>query len=199
MRWLRMSFIGLLVVACQPTAREPSASKETSANQPLPPQKVATEEWRQIADSLTIERQRVILQNLLQAAEREGWSGAVRYCHAAAETLTVYRSEKISFQRVALRNRNPANALADSLDRAAYERFAQSGEKESFIVEVGNGTLRYYRPIYIPMQQCLKCHGKPEELDGPALAEIRKRYPGDKATGFAIGDLRGMWKAEIRL
>lgn len=196
MRWLWMSFAGLLVIACQPASRDASAPSE---GQKTSAQTVSLEEWRQLADSLTIERQRVILQNLLQAAEKEGWSGAVRYCHAAADTLTVYRGEKIAFQRVALRNRNPGNALADSLDKAVYDRFMQSGEKESFIVEVGEGTLRYYRPIYIPMQQCLKCHGKPEELDGPALAEIRKRYPGDKATGFAIGDLRGMWKGEIRL
>ncbi|MCX7763957.1 MAG: DUF3365 domain-containing protein [Bacteroidia bacterium] len=196
--WRHVTFgATLLLVACQ-------SSQESQSKVPVPDSSVYPtrasylEEWRQIADSLTVERQRVILQNLLSAAEREGWAGAVRYCHAAAETLTFYKGEKIYFQRVALRNRNPKNALADSLDEAAYKRFAETKSKESFIVEVGNGTLRYYRPIYIPMVQCLKCHGKPQDLDGPALAEIRKRYPKDKAVDFAQGDLRGMWKAEIR-
>lgn len=192
----RHSFLlaGIFLWGCQSGTDQATSS----ASVPPPPQKVSLEEWRRLADSLTIEQQKRILQNLLQAAEREGWGGAVRYCHSAADTLTFHRGEKISFQRVALRNRNPKNALADSLDRAAYERFARTGENESFVIEVGDGTLRYYRPVYIPMAQCLKCHGKPEDLDGQALAEIRKRYPKDQAVGFAVGDLRGMWKAEIR-
>lgn len=186
----------LMLVGCQSTSD--NAQTAATADTLQVEKNVSMEQWRQLADSLTIERQKVILQNLLQVSEKEGWGGAVRYCHAAADTLTFYQSAQVSFQRVALGNRNPKNALADSLDRAAYERFAKSGEKESFITEAGNGTLRVYRPIYIPMAQCLKCHGKPEDLDGQALAEIRKRYPNDKATGFAVGDLRGMWKVEIR-
>lgn len=190
------AILSLLIISCQPSSE--ATQTENKAGTTQTEKSITLEHWRQLADSLTVERQRVILQSLLTVSEKEGWGGAVRYCHAAADTLTFYQSAKVSFQRVALHNRNPKNALADSLDKAAYERFAKSGEKESFITEVGDGHLRVYRPIYIPMVQCLKCHGKPEDLDGQALAEIRKRYPNDKATGFAMGDLRGMWKVEIR-
>lgn len=190
------AILSLLIISCQPSSEATQTENKVDTTQTE--KSITLEHWRQLADSLTVERQRVILQRLLTVSEKEGWGGAVRYCHAAADTLTFYQSAKVSFQRVALRNRNPKNALADSLDKAAYERFAKSGEKESFIIEVGDGHLRVYRPIYIPMVQCLKCHGKPEDLDGQALAEIRKRYPNDKATGFAMGDLRGMWKVEIR-
>ncbi|MCS6790955.1 MAG: DUF3365 domain-containing protein [Bacteroidia bacterium] len=184
-----------LMVACQPTGNPSSSSVPSAPNvsQPEP-----SEVWRVALDSLTTEKQRSILQKVLHTAEKQGWAGAVSYCHAAAETLTFFRNEKIHLQRVALRNRNPKNALQDSLDHAAYQHFEQSKRKESLVWQANDGKLRYYRPIYIIMPQCLKCHGNQKEIDGPALAMIRKLYPGDKAQGFAEGDLRGLWKAEIQ-
>ncbi len=148
-------------------------------------------------DSLTLEKQRTILAKVLSVAEKEGWAGAVQYCNLVADTLTTYRDARISLQRVALRYRNAKNALADSLDKAAYNHFLQTRSQESLVWAAGEGEVRYYRPIYVAMPQCLKCHGAPADLDGPALAKIRKLYPGDKATGFAQGDLRGLWKATL--
>lgn len=176
--------------------------------------------WKALGDSLTLERQRLILQKLLQVAQREGWGGAVRYCHTAAETLTTYHTRiakgdwlrfvaktdtilidstgSLSLQRVALRYRNPKNALRDSLDEAAFAYFDSTRSSESIVWPVSGRGVRYYRPIYLAMEPCLKCHGKKENLDGQALAEIRKRYPGDKATDFQLGDLRGLWRMEAR-
>ena len=55
-------------------------------------------------------------------------------------------------------------------------------------------SVAYYRPIFIQSPTCLKCHGTPENgLDSTALVRIRERYPNDAATGYALGDLRGMW------
>jgi hypothetical protein len=55
------------------------------------------------------------------------------------------------------------------------------------------GMVHYFKPILL-QPLCLNCHGN-EELDiSPAvLAMLKKEYPEDKATGFAAGDLRGMW------
>ncbi len=42
---------------------------------------------------------------------------------------------------------------------------------------------------------CLQCHGTPNQDIAPeTLAAIQKLYPGDKATGFKLGDLRGLWR-----
>ncbi len=154
--------------------------------------------WREMGDSLTLERQRIILQNLLQAAQREGWGGAVRYCHAAAETLTFYQTASLSIQRIASRYRNSKNAPKDSLDRVAFAHFDSTHSFESLVIPTAEGGGRYYRPIYLAMETCLKCHGTKEDLDGQALAEIRKRYPGDRATDFRLGELRGLWRMEIK-
>jgi hypothetical protein len=146
-----------------------------------------------LGDSLTTARQQVLLQRLLQASEKEGWGGALRYCHLAAETLAYYHSENLSLQRLAERYRNPKNKLQDSLDQAAFTYF-QTTHSKTPIVWKTSSEWRYYRPIYIIMPTCLKCHGSKEELDALALTEIRKHYPGDKATGFQMGDLRGLWR-----
>ena len=42
---------------------------------------------------------------------------------------------------------------------------------------------------------CLQCHGTPNQDIAPeTLAAIQKLYPDDKATGFKLGDLRGLWR-----
>lgn len=195
MRGLFSSLILIIALSCSPNSPPPSASPTISEGSSV---KRTHEEWRHLADSLSLEKQRAILQKVLSRAEREGWAGAVRYCQAAAETLTRYQTARIILRRVALRYRNPQNKLADSLDHLAYEHYAKTQSQESLIWELPSGELRYYRPIYIQMPQCLKCHGKLEDLDGPALAQIRKYYPGDKARDFRLGDLRGLWKGIIR-
>ena len=40
-------------------------------------------------------------------------------------------------------------------------------------------------------KSCATCHG--ESVSPEILAEIKARYPDDTATGFAVGDLRGMF------
>ena len=45
--------------------------------------------------------------------------------------------------------------------------------------------------------QCVQCHGKPEELSTEVRAALLDRYPDDRATGFAAGDLRGWFWVEV--
>lgn len=59
---------------------------------------------------------------------------------------------------------------------------------------VHGDSVAYYQPIFINSPACLKCHGTAgENLDASAVAVINERYPDDQATGYAMGDLRGMW------
>ncbi len=191
MRWVRpflVHALGLLT-ACQEakrsTAPETVSVPVTSAFDSTP--------ILRLGDSLTTERQQVLLQRLLAASEKEGWGGAVRYCHAVAETLAFYQRGDLYLQRIAERYRNPKDKLQDSLDEAAFRHYQETKAKTPLVWQVEEGW-RYYRPIYIIMPTCLKCHGQKEALDAKALTEIRKLYPGDKATDFQMGDLRGLWR-----
>lgn len=44
------------------------------------------------------------------------------------------------------------------------------------------------------MPTCLKCHGGAEDIAGGTRAVLAEKYPRDRATGYQLGDLRGMWK-----
>jgi hypothetical protein len=57
----------------------------------------------------------------------------------------------------------------------------------------------FYSPIVITNALCLQCHGTPEiEVRPETLAAIAKLYPRDQATGFKLGDLRGLWRVEFK-
>jgi len=195
----KLASLGVLLViwGCQDSGASQKSNEksavETPAEKPLPSDSL----WLvQLGDSLTIARQQLLLQRLLQVSEKEGWGGAVRYCHVTAETLAFYGMENIYLQRIAERYRNPKDKLQDSLDRAAFAYFQKTGSKAPIVWKTAS-EWRYYRPIYILMPTCLKCHGSKDDLDALALTEIRKHYPGDQAVGFQVGDLRGLWKLTL--
>ena len=47
----------------------------------------------------------------------------------------------------------------------------------------------FYKPIVINNEACLKCHGN---VEGDLAKVIKATYPEDRATGYKMGDLRGM-------
>jgi hypothetical protein len=57
----------------------------------------------------------------------------------------------------------------------------------------GDGSARYLKAILV-QPQCLACHGGP--LAAPVKAAIASRYPGDRAMGYAAGELRGAFVVE---
>ena len=54
----------------------------------------------------------------------------------------------------------------------------------------------FYRPIRIGVDVCLKCHGDAESLAPEVSDRLAELYPDDRATGFAMGDLRGAFVVE---
>ena len=43
---------------------------------------------------------------------------------------------------------------------------------------------------------CLTCHGS--DIDANIAEALAERYPADEATGFATGDLRGVFRVEFQ-
>jgi hypothetical protein len=135
---------------------------------------------------------------LMQELDRGGIEEAVRVCARAAQERTVeFRSRTgHDIRRVSLRHRNPANA-PDDLERRALESFDRlprsqvAGAEHVELVEGPDGTtLRYLKPV-VTAPLCLQCHGQATEI-APAVRKILgEKYPGDRAIGFAVGDVRG--------
>ena len=126
-----------------------------------------------------------------------GPSAAVTVCADSAQILTaaVCSATGLTVQRVSTRARNPKNA-PDSTDLRAlaeFERLKTSGVlADSTTLSMGDpgGARRLYVPI-LTDPFCLTCHGKQESFTPELRRILKQRYPDDRASGYAPGDLRG--------
>ncbi len=148
------------------------------------------------------------LRTLLTAElARGGPQGAVEACAAQAQEATFEEAARhgVALRRVSLQYRNPADA-PDEFERAALERLAAGARQGSPPAEIaqvtagpdGGSELRYLRPIVLAAP-CLSCHGKVAELAPGVAAILAERYPGDLATGYSAGDLRGAVSVRVAL
>jgi hypothetical protein len=64
--------------------------------------------------------------------------------------------------------------------------------------DAANGRATFYSPIVITNPLCLQCHGIPgTDLAPSTVALLQQLYPRDEATGFKLGDLRGLWRVDF--
>ncbi|MCB1147042.1 MAG: hypothetical protein KDK38_09595, partial [Leptospiraceae bacterium] len=56
---------------------------------------------------------------------------------------------------------------------------------------------RVHMPIKIASPLRLACHGTSAEIQAETKAALAKAYPNDRATGYALGDLRGTMLLEF--
>ncbi len=147
------------------------------------------------------------LRGTLQAAVQAGGAeAAVDVCHSAAPAIAeeVMREHGVRLGRVALpgRNRNPGQAAQGWQHEALleFERAVQAGAPAAAQASVRRDglpvgvALRMVRGI--PTEPgCLACHGR--EVAPAVKAAIARHYPGDAATGFDVGGLRGALWVEV--
>jgi hypothetical protein len=178
-----------IVVSCTQKAPQNESSSDTEVN------------YIALGDSISLAAQQGLMKQLMIAMESGGPEYAVNFCSERAIPITDSLSNRYEceIKRVALRNRNPDNALTTD-DKIVYDDFAEAVASGSVLqpqlVEQEKAML-FYKPIVLGMPVCLKCHGKPDDLDPNAVAAIQSRYPNDKAVDFSMGQLRGMWKIQF--
>jgi hypothetical protein len=137
---------------------------------------------------------------LIQQMQTGGVLQAVSVCSDIAQVLTnnfgVERG--IYIKRVSLKNRNPNN-FPDDFEKGILNQFEllyQNNElnnETEFVEIVTEGDynyLRYLKPIIV-QAECLNCHGSQTEMMPEVRNLITQNYPGDKAIGYKMGDLRG--------
>jgi hypothetical protein len=97
-------------------------------------------------------------------------------------------------RRTSARWRNPANEPTpeEAEILAQFQAQHQPGGPPPAPVVVAQGNqVHFYRPIVLQMEACLKCHG--DALAPEAQSLLQRLYPADRATGYALGQLRGAW------
>ncbi|MCC5945255.1 MAG: DUF3365 domain-containing protein [Bernardetiaceae bacterium] len=190
-----LTFFAFLMIACQ-DGQKGSSSKTENKNV-----KVFNEEdFQRLGEHITREGQNAMLAQVAAAMQAGGVANAMQYCHEAAIPLTdsISLAHGVQVRRVAVRHRNPKNAPQNDLEKDMIAQFVstnmQAPAQDIVKEDKEEGVVHYFKPIYLGMPTCLKCHG----TVGESLAEgdaqlIDKLYPEDKAKGFSEGEFRGLW------
>lgn len=136
---------------------------------------------------------------LSEAITSGGAAGALPVCSERAPRIAseVGEANGVLLRRASDRPRNRKNA-ADAVENAALEEFSLALAREEAptpqVITNADGSTSFLSPILIGSALCLQCHGMPGEDIAPATSEaIARLYPEDKAKGYRLGELRGLW------
>lgn len=173
----------------------------SSCNQtqkPLPLSETEKQELLVLGDDISNQLQAELLKNVSGAIKKGGTDYAVSFCNVQAMPITDSISEayKVEIQRLSDKNRNPKNAIESPEDLLAWEKIKT--EKSPFIEQDAEGSVYYYKPIAIKMPACIQCHGTKENISESTQKILAEKYPNDKAIGYQMEDLRGMWKLKLK-
>lgn len=169
---------------------------------------VTTDTTRQLKSPLetgqemAMKTKAILGKNLVTAIQEKGTDGAIEFCSTRAIQITDSMSTVLDsrIKRVAERNRNPVNlASADELSyiKEINASLARNEKPKPQLKETAETYTAYY-PI-LTEQLCLQCHGdKKADIKPPTLSTISRLYPGDKATGYKLNELRGIWVVEMK-
>lgn len=130
------------------------------------------------------------------AIAQGGPAYAVEYCQISADDiLASARSGREEIRRSSLKYRNPNNAPdeQETMVLKGMQKELLAGREASPQLLVQNGQAHYYQPILL-QPLCLNCHGQVDsDIAAETLERIDSLYPEDRARGYEVGDLRGMW------
>ncbi len=137
--------------------------------------------------------------NLKNAITNKGVAGAISFCNLNASGIVapIEDSLGVTITRVTDKTRNPADSLTAS-DKEIWEAYSYAAPDTPQLMELNEETYVMTKAIKIPSGLCLNCHGKVgETIAAENYSLIKELYPDDNATGYQVGDLRGMWKITI--
>ena len=131
------------------------------------------------------------MKQALMGGMKEGPVNAIGACKVQAPAITAALSvDGVEMGRSSHRLRNPANVAPDWADNILQAYLQEDSDRTPVVVPLPDDRLGYVEPIML-QTMCLACHG--EVLSPEVAARIDKAYPDDQATGFEVGDLRGVY------
>jgi nitrate reductase cytochrome c-type subunit len=136
-------------------------------------------------------------KNLMGTIQKKGTLEAVKFCNKQAYPITdsMAVAQNASIRRVSDKPRNVENqANAKELEIIKkFKKAIANNEKYEPVTEIEDGTVKFYAPI-TTNSMCLQCHGSPNKNIEPSVfAAITSLYPEDKATGYGVNEVRGIW------
>ena len=149
-----------------------------------------------------METKKTLGKHLMRAIQKEGTLHALKFCNEQAYILTDSMATKFnaSIKRVSDKSRNPNNT-ANEEELTIIEGYKKTVNNNKPIKpitkELGNIT-KFYYPI-VTNNMCLQCHGTPNSQIKPkTLKELTLLYPTDKAQGYDVNQVRGIWSITFK-
>jgi hypothetical protein len=137
-------------------------------------------------------------QGLMQALGEglaQGPVEAIAACRVEAPAIAAGISrDGVRVGRTSHRLRNPANTGPDWVASILDAYADDPADRAPRTVSLGDDRTGYVEPILL-QPLCVTCHG--ESLAPDVAARIRELYPDDRAVGYRVGDLRGVFWAEF--
>lgn len=135
------------------------------------------------------------LKAALVAGLEDGSVAAISACRVDAPKLAEQASiGGVKVGRASEKLRNPGNA-AKLWMQAIMDVYETDPERrEPAVVAIDKETIGYVEPIFI-QPLCVTCHGA--DLAPDLQTKLDELYPTDQATGYAAGDFRGVFWAEL--
>lgn len=150
-------------------------------------------EWPRVNEVLSPFKQQ--LQKALLSGMSEGAVAAIEACKTEAPEITESLSHSgILIGRTSHRLRNLDNASPDWVEPILNTYLANDADREPRDVLLPEGRSGYVEPIVV-QPLCTTCHG--ESIADDVKTRIGELYPEDRATGFNVGDLRGVFWVEL--
>lgn len=188
----------IAVVSLQGTAAAQSQLPDTAGSA------LALQQSRGATTDLLLSLRRTLESHLAAG----GPAHAIAVCADTARVMTeaIGKKNALNIHRVSDRWRNPLDK-PDGFESSVLKRFSaalrettltDASEHSEVVLEDGRRVLRYMKPIRI-LGMCTACHGEPSRMDPAVREAIKDRYPDDRATGYAIGDLRGAVSTRVPL
>ena len=135
------------------------------------------------------------LKSALVEGMQQGPAEAISACREQApeiaESLSV---DGVTVGRSSHRLRNADNVAPEWAAPLLQAYLDNDDDRVPHAVAISDGRWGYVEAIVL-QPLCVTCHG--ESLAPEIRTRIEELYPEDKATGFAVGDLRGIFWAEF--
>lgn len=138
----------------------------------------------------------VLMQSL--KADPTGASGMMACANAAMSLTDEYNKQLPSdskVRRTAIKYRNPLNK-PDTKDIEMMNKIIASKSFAPVAIEM-NDSYKVYKPLSMA-QPCMACHGDLKTMNKQTIEKIKEYYPKDLATGFKLGEFRGVVVTEIK-
>lgn len=168
--------------------------------------------FAQDADALLAETRKTalpvlpkVVKAMQSAVKEQGPVGAIAVCKEKAPQLLQEMRAQTGWEirRVSLKTRNETTGTPDAWEARQLAEFnirAANGAKPEQpeqleigeIVSDANGKRVYRYLKALPVGEvCQTCHGPAASLPADLKAALAKDYPQDRATGYAVGEVRG--------